>query len=407
MDKWNNLKKHIDENGRIFRSIVSNGKRYIYYDDEIIPPPDVWLDINHLQQKDPERQNYPTQKPEELVKRIILSSSKPGDLILDVFAGSGTTSAVAEKLNRRWIVCDFGKHSIYTIQKRLLDIANSNSLDNEQPKNYNQKANPFCVVSVGAYDFSKIMRLRENKNIYIQFVCGLFNISHIDLKLSDKYHIENIFAEKSGDPVEVFPVWNDDFLYNIRIDKEYLQGIVYQSQGKLSGNYYIITPETCTTIGNTEIKNNRGGNVQFHILSFPYKVLEEFARTRQIQEQPSSPNEVNNLINSVGFYFNESVQAQVELIENKIRISQFETDALNKDGHRFEGLDGLSLILVDENYDNNVFKISKAIYADDLGEDGTTYLGDIIGDIGVILIDKHGNESDVKVVRKNSGNFNR
>nr|BBH94835.1 hypothetical protein KTA_30340 [Thermogemmatispora argillosa] len=49
---------------------------------------------------------YPTQKPEELLRKIVLASSNPGDLILDPFLGSGTTAVVAEQLKRRWKGCD-------------------------------------------------------------------------------------------------------------------------------------------------------------------------------------------------------------------------------------------------------------------------------------------------------------
>ena len=68
---------------------------------------------------------YPTENSEILLERVISISTKATDLVLDVFGGSGTTAAVAEKLGRRWIVCDFGKHAIYTMQKRILNIAES------------------------------------------------------------------------------------------------------------------------------------------------------------------------------------------------------------------------------------------------------------------------------------------
>ena len=58
---------------------------------------------------------YPTEKSEKLLSQIIEFITSPDDLVMDVFAGSGTTAAVAEKLGRRWIVCDFGKHAIYTM----------------------------------------------------------------------------------------------------------------------------------------------------------------------------------------------------------------------------------------------------------------------------------------------------
>jgi hypothetical protein len=97
---------------------------------------------------------------------------------MDVFGGSGTTAAVAEKLGRRWITCDFGKHAIYTMQKRILRIAESKALGPDAGKNqkHGQAPKPFCVVSCGAYDFSRIMNLRENKDAYVDFVLGLFQL---------------------------------------------------------------------------------------------------------------------------------------------------------------------------------------------------------------------------------------
>ena len=64
-----------------------------------------------------ERINYPTQKPEDLLERIIKASSNEGDLIADFFCGSGTTAAVAEKLGRKWIATDLGKFAIHTTRK--------------------------------------------------------------------------------------------------------------------------------------------------------------------------------------------------------------------------------------------------------------------------------------------------
>jgi len=65
---------------------------------------------------------YPTEKNEKLLSRIIEFATQPGDLVLDAFVGSGTTCAVAEKLGRRWIGIDCGKLAIYTIQKRMLNL---------------------------------------------------------------------------------------------------------------------------------------------------------------------------------------------------------------------------------------------------------------------------------------------
>ena len=119
LSKWNNLKKNTDESGRIYRTIRSSGKVYRYYDDEATIPPDTWLGINHLQQKDPERIGYPTQKPEKLLERVIASCSPEGGVVADFFCGGGTTPAVAQRLGRRWIACDQSRVAVAITADRL------------------------------------------------------------------------------------------------------------------------------------------------------------------------------------------------------------------------------------------------------------------------------------------------
>ncbi|MBW1836149.1 MAG: hypothetical protein JRI99_04165 [Deltaproteobacteria bacterium] len=90
--------------------------------------------------------------------------------------------------------------------------------------------------------------------------------------------LDKIFGEKDGDLVEVYPLSDDEYLKNIRIDEKYLKGIILQSRGKLKSNYYIITTETCTLIGDTTMKNSAGSDVHFKMLKFPYKILEDISR---------------------------------------------------------------------------------------------------------------------------------
>ncbi len=85
---------------------------------------DVWDDIPSLglTANKAENMGYSTQKPEPLVERIIKASSNPDDLVADVFCGSGTTGAVAERLGRRWIMADLGRFAIHTSRKRLIEL---------------------------------------------------------------------------------------------------------------------------------------------------------------------------------------------------------------------------------------------------------------------------------------------
>ncbi|MGI6481688.1 MAG: site-specific DNA-methyltransferase [Methanobacterium sp.] len=122
LEKWNNLKKHVDKDGRVYRTIKSAGKIYKYYDDEPVLSPDVWLDVSHIQQKDPQRTGFLTQKPEKLLKRIIGSSCPQNGIVADFFAGSGTTGAVAEKIGRKWIMTELGKPGCMITRKRMIDL---------------------------------------------------------------------------------------------------------------------------------------------------------------------------------------------------------------------------------------------------------------------------------------------
>ena len=116
-----------DPGGRIQRK---------YYLDEMegAPAQELWADISSLSAASNEREDYPTQKPEELLSRILLTSSSPGDLVLDCFAGSGTTVAVAQKLGRRWIACDINKGALQTTSKRLQAIIEDQRKHNRQGK---------------------------------------------------------------------------------------------------------------------------------------------------------------------------------------------------------------------------------------------------------------------------------
>ncbi|MDO5327720.1 MAG: site-specific DNA-methyltransferase [Clostridia bacterium] len=120
-NRSNHMRRCVDESGRTYRTIQSGGKTYVYYDDDPVYPGDVWTDVSHLQQKDPQRTGYDTQKPLALLKRIILSSTRPGDLVADLFGGSGTTALAAAQAGRRFLCSDTSPAALSVARKRLLD----------------------------------------------------------------------------------------------------------------------------------------------------------------------------------------------------------------------------------------------------------------------------------------------
>ena len=110
---------YLDAQGLIEWSSTGNPRKIRYADeDEGKAVQTIW------DYKDPgdRAADYATQKPEDLLERIIKASSNEGDLVADFFCGSGTTAAVAERLGRKWIACDLGKFGIHTTRKRLIQV---------------------------------------------------------------------------------------------------------------------------------------------------------------------------------------------------------------------------------------------------------------------------------------------
>ena len=116
--------EELDAEGRIYWPESGGWPRYKHYLREAkgLAIQSIWTDVFVINSQAYERTDYPTQKPETLLERIIKASSKPGDLVLDCFVGAGTTAAVAQKLGRRWIAADINKGAIQTASKRLQAI---------------------------------------------------------------------------------------------------------------------------------------------------------------------------------------------------------------------------------------------------------------------------------------------
>ena len=117
--KRNHMARGRDEQGRMFSRITSNGKEYRYYDDEPVYPSDVWNDISILQQRDPERTGYATQKPLKLLERLLLPVTNPGDLVVDLCCGSGTALEAAQQLDCRFAGLDLNPEAVAVSLSRL------------------------------------------------------------------------------------------------------------------------------------------------------------------------------------------------------------------------------------------------------------------------------------------------
>jgi adenine-specific DNA-methyltransferase len=141
------------------------GMTYRQYKEAGTLPRDWWV-IPIVNKAANERTDYPTQKPESLLERIVKASSNEGDIVADFFCGSGTTATVAEKLGRKWITSDLGRYAIHTTRKRLLEI---------------EGCRPFEILNIGKYErqywqttsFGKKSR-EQTLAEYVAFVLSLY-----------------------------------------------------------------------------------------------------------------------------------------------------------------------------------------------------------------------------------------
>lgn len=130
--------EQLEKEGKIFwtKNNFPRLKRFLE-DAKGMPLSSLWTEkeVRNIRSWDTQNCNYPTQKPEALLERIIKASSNEGDLVADFFCGSGTTMAVAERLNRRWIGCNLDKVGLQVSRNRMV----------------NQRAKPFLLENIGNY----------------------------------------------------------------------------------------------------------------------------------------------------------------------------------------------------------------------------------------------------------------
>lgn len=148
--------KEIDEMGNL--GWTSNGtpfRKLRPADDRGRTVGNIWDDISLVNSQADERLGYPTQKPEELIERIVSASSKPGEVVADFFCGSGTLAAVAEKLGRKWIATDLGKFAVHTTRKRLIQVQ-------RDLKSAGKTFRAFEVLNLGRYERQAYLNVGGN-----------------------------------------------------------------------------------------------------------------------------------------------------------------------------------------------------------------------------------------------------
>ena len=508
------------ESGRIV--FTDSGMPYVkQYLDESAgrPAQSIWTDVVPGK-SGKELVGYPTQKPERLLERIIRAASNENDIVLDCFAGSGTTAGVAEKVGRRWIAMDCGKLAIYTTQKRLFSLTTSigaakkdDSTEPERVEDWaehlkgapavlliTEKArkgecdvtldllhdlaaliNKYGLLKKGAFlsllcPEEKLLipedRLEEpedgpgTKRIEVELKEGKKVVATVEFRLSliaakDKAEKEQPLPAKEfalfragvydmvvikGLPwadyrpfvMKLFGVrehqharyglaldgyigthstllWNYPDHPTLTLDYGYVDDLHRTLRGKPGERFYVIAPVVAMAFAEDEVTQEETTYVFLKVpLSVLLRLIEKGAPAAL--KQPSREEDVNEVIDAVGFDFVSQPQVVWKAKkENRkdglftqtdfvLEVSEFRAQTLATDPEDFLNFETFSMAMVDMDYDGDVFRLGRVFWGDDAlkgagGLDNAKRLELRIpeqeftgGQMMVILCDRYGNE---------------
>lgn len=213
-----------EDEGKLYYS--NSGQPYIkYFLDERpgVSASTIWFDML-LAPTAKERVDYPTQKPETLLERVINTSSNEGDLVADFFCGSGTTAAVAEKLGRKWIAADLGKFAIHTTRKRMIDVQ-------RQLKKDGKDYRAFELLNLGKYErqhyigVNPNLREEERRKQIVEKEAAFLNLILRAYQAEKVENFTGFHGKKAGRLVAVGPV-------NLPVTRLYVEEIILECRKK-------------------------------------------------------------------------------------------------------------------------------------------------------------------------------
>lgn len=322
-----------------------------------------------------------------------MATTRPGDLVLDSFAGAGTVCAVAEKLGRRWIGIDCGKLAIYTIQKRMLNLRQE--IGN---KGAALKPKPFTLYNAGLYDFSKLRDLPWESWRF--FALQLFQCRDENHKIGGVA----LDGYLKGASVLVF---NHQKQPGVRIDEETIQSLHEALGSKVGSRLFIIAPALTFDFQQDYLDID---GVRYYALRIPYSIIHELhQREFTALKQPSDELAVNDTVEAVGFDFIRTPELEYECGVNKrkgelikeafLRIKIFRSEAVVREPLRKKGnRETLSMVMLDYNYDKDadIFGLDAVFYAEAIEKSGWEVrfpLESLGRQVMAVFVDIYGNEA--------------
>ena len=304
-----------------------------------------WTDITGYSR------GYPTQNPVELLERVIEASSNPGDIVMDCFAGSGTTGIAAEHKDRRWIMCDISKLAIYTILGRLLTMKQSGK---------KVKPKPFGLYNAGLYDFDIVSKLGEIE--YRQFALELFQAEPRKTIIGG-FEFEGMLY---GCPVHVY-------LGEGKLNEKYVN-FLHKFVGAKTDRVFIIAPAGKVELLQDYIYHD---GTKYYFLRIPYSIINEIHKTKFTRPlQPISKANINDPVESVGFDFVIPPEVECEYYSLKdseklteelvIQVKRFEPIQITRTPIDFKDKEALSMIMIDRHYNEEFFNITDYFFRDEI-----------------------------------------
>jgi len=371
---WTYTQEKIDELISQKRLRINEGIEYVdlegkkvkglpeYLQTETIPVDSNWTDLRGYVFGS----NYPTENPEELLERIILISSLAGDIVLDAFAGSGTTGAVAAKLNRKWIMIDSSKFAIYTMIKRMLNL--KKKIGN---KGKPLKQKPFAVYNAGLYDMKILKKLPFKE--YRKFALELFQCKDEPHTLAG-IELDGYLGQ---DNVLVFK-WkkNGNGKTEYVMDRGFIDNLHSILGNRIGKRFFIIAPAASVMFLEDYIEKE---GIRYYVLRIPYSVIDELHKKNfKALKQPTADMNVNDVMEQVGFDFIYPPDVDCEYCIEKqknnlfgeavIKIKDFKGNIISKKPIPEEelGLKSLSMVMIDYDYNGEYFDMDDKWFASEL-----------------------------------------
>jgi hypothetical protein len=316
---------------------------------------------------------YPTQKHTDLLEYLIEGFSEPGDIVLDAFAGAGTTMVAAEQLpeRRRWIGIDSSKFSTYVTQRRLFELPDAAS---------------FTLFNAGLYDYTAVRDLPWPD--YRKFALQLFQcrdepvsvggINFDGLLRDDRVLVYN-FHEHPG----------------ATIGRPYLEDIWSVAGERIGDRCFIVAPAMAVEPYEDYVEV---GSTRFYFLRIPYSIIAELHK-RAFSElrQPASAADANATIDSVGFDFIQPpvVNAQYVRRGSNLQVQLVDFESQSNWQSEPKGRDDLAMVLIDIDYDGDHVAVDLIQFAEDYSNAGWQLdipMSDVGDVVMVVFVDIYGNE---------------